>query len=69
MISESGDQPGYGFIHVFHQPGIMQVGKLRTEILFGFIKIIDPPLHQYPAEGTVDPERILQGGNLVMIRN
>src|SRR5712671_3981597 len=30
LVFNSGNDPAHRFIHVFHEPGIMQIGKLRA---------------------------------------
>jgi hypothetical protein len=48
--------PSHGLVHVFHEPGIMEIGQLRAKEMPGLFEGDDIPLYQYPANDFADPQ-------------
>src|SRR5436189_1191646 len=49
FVIDGGQYPGYSFIHVFHQPGIMQISKRRAKKIPGSIICFDATFNKYLA--------------------
>src|SRR5579864_2944647 len=69
FLAPAGEEyPVDGFVHVLHQPGIMQVGEAGTKEAARLVVSPYATVYQYPAEEFVDPQGCLQRADLIGVR-